>query len=101
MNYMCPVCGFDGLDEPPYSPAGYGLFEICPSCGFQYGVSDDNNGISFHEWREDWIDQGMPWSSKGIPAPKGWNPEAQLLELRNSGIHNIVSESLINDTKED
>ena len=33
--------------------------------------------------------------------PEGWNPEAQLLKLRNSGIHNIANESLINDTKED
>jgi hypothetical protein len=52
MSYFCPVCGFDGLDEAPYSPSGNGLYEICPSCGFQFGVTDDNHGIGFHEWRE-------------------------------------------------
>jgi hypothetical protein len=70
MNYLCPVCGFDGLDEPPYSFGGAGSFEICPSCDFQFGVTDDNEGISFHEWREGWMDRGMPWSNPGIPAPK-------------------------------
>lgn len=58
MPYTCPVCGFNGLDEPPYSPDGHGLFEICPSCGFQFGVTDDDLGISFREWRESWVAAG-------------------------------------------
>jgi len=32
--------------------------------------------------RRDWIKRGMPWSSKGIPRPPDWNPEAQLQNLR-------------------
>jgi hypothetical protein len=67
MTYTCPVCGFDGLDESPYSPAGHGLYEICPCCGFQFGVTDDAQGISFHEWRNSWIEKGMNWDSKGRP----------------------------------
>jgi len=89
---MCPVCGFDGLDEPPYSPAGHGLFEICPSCGFQFGVTDDDLGITFHEWRNRWIDGGMPWNSKGRPAPPGWDPKEQLNKLKVAGVHNIANE---------
>jgi len=90
MSYFCPVCGFDGLDEAPYSPSGNGLYEICPSCGFQFGVTDDNQGIGFHEWREAWIDRGMPWSSHGRAVPEGWDPRAQLrnLEKLTSSIKN-------------
>jgi hypothetical protein len=82
MTYTCPVCGFNGLDEPPCSPEGYGLFEICPSCGFQFGVTDDDLGISFQDWRESWIAKGMPWSSNGRRAPEDWNPKDQLCNLQ-------------------
>jgi rRNA maturation protein Nop10 len=81
MTYTCPVCGFDDLKEPPYSREGHGLFEICPSCGFQFGVTDDDLGISFREWRESWVAKGMPWSSIGIAAPARWNPREQLQKL--------------------
>ena len=90
MKFFCPVCGFDGLGEPPYSQSGDGLYEICPCCGFQFGVTDDNQGISFHEWREAWIDRGMSWTSPGRTAPKGWDPLAQLRDLakRTSNVMN-------------
>jgi hypothetical protein len=98
MSYLCPVCGFDGLEEPPYSPSGNGLYEICPCCGFQFGVTDDNQGISFHEWREAWIDRGMPWDKGSSDPPIGWNPSRQLRNLRkeDSSVHNIANESLLN-----
>ncbi len=91
MNYICPVCGFDALREAPY---GAGMYEICPSCGFQFGVTDDDRHISFEEWREDWIARGMPWSSKGRPEPQGWNPKDQLRKLQSSGLHNLANKSL-------
>jgi hypothetical protein len=68
VTHTCPVCGFNDLNEPPYSRDGHGLFEICPSCGFQFGVTDDDLGMSFREWRESWVAKGMPWSSKGRTA---------------------------------
>lgn len=95
MTYTCPVCGFDQLDEPAYTAAGEGLFEICPSCGFQFGVTDDDLGIGFHEWRQAWIVKGMPWSSKGRPAPAEWDPQEQLRRLEASGTHNLANESLL------
>ncbi|HSE22875.1 MAG TPA: hypothetical protein VLB68_14505 [Pyrinomonadaceae bacterium] len=90
MKFFCPVCGFDGLDEPPYSQSGVGLYEICPCCGFQFGVTDDNQGISFHEWREAWIERGTPWTSLWRTAPNGWDPLAQLrgLAKRTSNVMN-------------
>jgi hypothetical protein len=97
LNYTCPVCGFDGLDEAPYSPSGYGQHEICPCCGFQFGVTDDDLGISFHEWRQAWIDQGMPWDKGSSNPPPGWNPQKQLRNLRDPsiGLHNVLNETLL------
>ncbi len=81
-RHTCPVCGFDRLKEAPRSSSGGASFEICPACGFQFGVSDDDDGISPEEWREDWIARGMEWTSKGIRPPRGWRPEERLAALK-------------------
>lgn len=77
----CPVCGFDGLEAPPRGRAGGGSFEICPCCGFQFGVTDDDRGITPAVWRAAWVRNGMPWRSKGIPKPRGWDARKQLGQL--------------------
>ncbi len=42
MSYTCPVCGYPCLTERPRLPrSGGGWFEICPSCGSQFGLTDD------------------------------------------------------------
>lgn len=41
MNYICPVSGFDKLDEPAYDNDNDPSFEICPCCRFQFGDDDD------------------------------------------------------------
>lgn len=74
----CPVCGFDQLDEPPRNRTGGASMEICSCCGFQFGVTDDDQGVSCDDYRERWIAGGMAWSGKGKKAPKGWNPQTQL-----------------------
>jgi hypothetical protein len=99
MPFTCPVCGFDHLEEAPYSVSGAGLFEICPCCGFQFGVTDDDMGISFHEWREGWIDQGMRWDSQGSKPPPGWNPLEQLGKLQGE-VNNVLNDHLF-DTGEE
>lgn len=81
MVYACPVCGYPALSEPPRPPFGGGSYEICPSCGFQFGVSDDDEGITFGEWRERWIADGMPWRSVAIDPPDDWDPMAQVRGL--------------------
>jgi hypothetical protein len=80
MRYLCPVCGYPDLEEPPRSlRTGGGSYEICPSCGFQFGVTDDDLGVTYAEWRSRWIVAEMPWRSEGIePPPLGWNPTSQL-----------------------
>jgi hypothetical protein len=81
MNHRCPVCGYPKLREKPRTADGGGSFEICPSCGFQFGVSDDDEGYSYTQWRRRWKAQGMPWSSQS-KKPIGWNPLTQLAALK-------------------
>lgn len=78
MAHQCPVCGFSELEAAPRGTSGGGSYEICPSCGFQFGVDDDDRGVTPEAWRARWIAAGKPWSSRGIPQPKSWNPDAQL-----------------------
>jgi len=80
-QYLCPVCGYDGLHEPPRSTSGGGSYEICPSCGFEFGVSDDDQGYTYDAWRTEWIAKGMPWSAVTIPQPAGWDPRSQLRQM--------------------
>lgn len=65
MKHICPVCEFDGLYEEPYSEIGGGSYEICPSCGFQFGYDDfpDKEDL-ITKWRDNWIKNGKPWYSK-------------------------------------
>lgn len=95
MSNMCPVCGYPGLESPPYTGRG-GLpyqgtdgggsrsFEMCASCGFQFGHSDDAMHITHAQWREKWIANGMPWFSSGIKSPPNWDPREQ---LKNVGVN--------------
>ena len=77
-SHICPVCGFDGLDEPPTTPECGDSYEICSCCGFQFGVSDGDRGFTYEGWRQAWISGGMRWWSTSRPAPPGWDPDAQL-----------------------
>jgi hypothetical protein len=83
MKHQCPICGFPSLTEPPRGKSGGGSYEICPSCGFQFGVSDDDAGVGYVEWRSKWRKGGMKWSSKQ-PRPENWNPEGQLKTFMDS-----------------
>ncbi len=73
-QHSCTVCGYPGLSEPPRSASGGGSYEICPSCGFQFGVDDDDRGITPALHRQRWVQDGMKWASRGIPKPADWNP---------------------------
>jgi hypothetical protein len=79
-TFVCPVCGYPGLTEPPYSPrTGRGSYDICPSCWFEYGVDDDDKGYTHERWRAQWIAAGMPWRF-GEP-PERWDPVEQLRRI--------------------
>jgi hypothetical protein len=87
VSFTCPVCGYPELQESPRSPrTGGGSYEICPSCGFQFGVTDDDRGIGYEDWRTRWIEKGMPWDSAGIEEPPPhWDPHEQLKRVADRG----------------
>lgn len=80
-KYTCPVCGWPDLVEIPWTEKLGGSYEICSSCGFEFGVSDDDLGFTYVQWRQDWINQGMPWSGSDAAPPVGWNPREQLTSV--------------------
>jgi hypothetical protein len=85
-RYVCPACGYPGLSEAPRLRGGGGSYEICSSCGFEYGVTDDDEGYTYASWREHWVALGMPWTASGIkPPPPGWNPRQQLANVLHDG----------------
>ncbi len=90
MSHTCPVCGFPKLTEAPRSLSGGGSSEICPACGYQHGVDDDDKGISHSAAREAWKRSGMKWHSKSAQ-PKDWKPEQRLAAvLPRDGVKRIA-----------
>lgn len=83
-THTCPVCDYPHLSEPPRSPSGGGSCKICWSCGFEFGVSDEDEGYTHGSWRAEWINAGMPWSSHYGQPPVDWDPRAQLDRLMRS-----------------
>jgi prolyl-tRNA editing enzyme YbaK/EbsC (Cys-tRNA(Pro) deacylase) len=83
MDHICPVCGYEELYEPPYDARGCGSYEICPACGFQFGVDDDPEKEPAHRaWRLKWAKGGYPWFSSARKPPEGWTPEKPIARLR-------------------
>ena len=84
---VCPVCGYDGLDEPAFDERGAGSDDICPCCGFQFGLDDfpyEDRERLVAEWRERWVAGGCVWKyATGCRRPpEGWDPQAQLARTR-------------------
>jgi len=72
MDNTCPVCGFAGLYDPPYDTQGNGSYEICPACGFEFGLDDDPDRELAHlAWRTQWAEDGCPWFSSVRRSPEG------------------------------
>ena len=75
-QFTCPVCGFDKLSTPAYDSLGNASFEICPSCGTEFGYDDARK--SHEGLRRSWIASGAHWQSRSANAPPGWNATEQL-----------------------
>jgi hypothetical protein len=65
--YACGCCGYIGLGEPQRSASGGASHEICQSCGFESGFTDDVEGYDYAGWLEQWRAGGMKWFSKKRP----------------------------------
>ena len=83
-KYTCLVCGYTGLDDPPVNARGFGTYEICASCGFEFGVDDIDKHFTYESWRAQWVADGMRWwSSDFEDPPADWDPRQQLANLLN------------------
>ena len=78
MKHTCPVCGWPELREPPRTAEGAASFEICPSCGFEFGFDDDDWGLTYEAARAKWVEDGMKWWSAARAAPGRWRAGDQL-----------------------
>ena len=78
-KYICTICGYNGLTEPPRDENGRPSFETCNCCGTAFGYDDksDEHVISF---RNNWIEQGGTWFSEQSK-PENWNMEEQLKNI--------------------
>lgn len=79
----CLACGFKGEEEPFYiyiDETHFGQNEgaICPSCGYQPGVTDIDKGYSFKAWRHKWVEAGAQWGTIFVIPSKDWNAKDQL-----------------------
>lgn len=74
MKYICPVCGFNELNEPPRD------WIICPCCLTEFDYS--NASWTYAELRQDWIEAGAQWGTSYIPKPVGWSAVRQLRNIR-------------------
>lgn len=81
MGYQCSVCGYMGLHEPGRREHGYPSEEICACCGFQFGVTDDDRGFTYEQWRQKWIEGGMKWRWQDEPPLPDWDPREQLRNI--------------------
>jgi len=79
---ICPVCGYDQLKEAPFDSFGYPSYEICSCCGYEYGFDDESEGISFNEYREEWIKKGFKYRDQE-EKPQDWDKDMMLEQLKN------------------
>ena len=83
-SLVCPCCGYDRLDEPPYldDKLTRGSYEVCSCCGFEYGFHDFSEGYSFKGWQEKWISEGFNFSTQN-EQPEKWNRKIMEAQLKN------------------
>jgi hypothetical protein len=69
---LCTVCGYE-MEEGPRN------YNICPSCGTEFGLHDVNTTID--NLRAAWLAGGARWHSTAVPQSGKWNPIQQLSKL--------------------
>ncbi len=83
MLNTCRVCGYTDAIFFPWGKDGKTpSFEICDCCGYQFGKTDDDEGITFEQYRTRWIAGGMVWDKGRSEPPLNWNPVMQLENLK-------------------
>jgi len=86
MTYICPVCGYDKLTEPAYDIHNCPSYEICASCGTEFGFDDFTDSIL--SLRQKWIKNGMQFWNTSAKSDD-WNPLLQLKNIKLRGLEKI------------
>ena len=81
MKYICPVCGYPELTEPPRNENGNPPFEMCDCCGVEFGYEDCSID-SIIQYRTEWIKNGCNWFA--VEKPLDWLFEEQLGKLHHN-----------------
>ncbi|WP_458411885.1 hypothetical protein ACNQFZ_13620 [Schinkia sp. CFF1] len=80
-KYICHVCGYPNLDQPPYGPNGNSSsHDICPCCGVEFGY-EDCQLKSYEKYKNNWIISGANWFDEKYK-PSDWNFEKQLENIK-------------------
>jgi hypothetical protein len=75
-KYICPVCGYPELTDPPYDAYQCPSFDICPCCGCEFGYHDATpQAKEYH--RRKWVKSGGSWSEPKLK-PANWDLREQL-----------------------
>jgi hypothetical protein len=69
---LCTVCGYEMEDGPRD-------YNICPSCGTEFGIHDVNSSIE--NLRDLWLKSGPRWHSTIVDQPAKWDPFEQFIKL--------------------
>lgn len=79
-RYICQVCGYSELDEPPWENDGkIPSHNICECCGVEFGYEDATSEGMFR-YRKQWIESGGKWFDE-TKKPDNWNMEKQLMNI--------------------
>lgn len=69
--FFCPVCGYPGWPDAPPNE-----YDICPSCGTEFGYHDVLKTHS--QLRSKWIAAGPVWQSRVVARPYDWDAWKQM-----------------------
>ena len=79
-KYICPVCGYPGLDEPAWdNKYGTPSYNICPCCGCEFGYEDATPKAK-DSYLRIWIHNGAPWRKPELKSQE-WNLKNQLAHI--------------------
>ena len=83
MKNICPVCGYDKLEDKPYDEYGYPTYVTCSCCGYEFGFDDSSKGKTFVEYREEWISKGFKFFNKE-KQPDIWDEETLKIQIQDT-----------------
>ncbi len=63
-KYICPVCGWKGLDEPAYDEEGVPSHDICACCHREFGYDDAPLEETRKKWRKSFFANLLFWKKK-------------------------------------